>query len=229
MPRVNPAEAQKTDFMPFLREWRKKGFYNVLQFCERRKNMPKVAEKQVVINEIKEKLDKAASVVLVNARGLTVEQDTILRRKLREAGVDYKVYKNTMINFAIEGTDFAAIAPHLEGPTTLAISYDDATAAARVISAEIKAMPVLEFKAGVIDKTYYDSKGVMAIANIPSREVLLSKLLGSFKSPLSTFARLVNQIAENKGNGTESAVVTEAVNETVTETESTNETESLAE
>jgi len=163
--------------------------------------MPKIAEKQVVINEIKEKLDRAASIVLVNARGLTVEQDTTLRRKLREAGVDYKVYKNTMINFAVEGTDFSAIAPHLEGPTTVAISYDDPTAAARIISKEIKAMPVLEFKAGVIDKVYYDGKGVMAIANIPSREELLSKLLGSFKSPISTFARLVNQIAESKGQG----------------------------
>jgi len=160
--------------------------------------MPKIAEKQVVITEIKEKLEKASSLVLVNARGLTVEQDTILRRKLREGGIDYKVYKNTMVNFAVKDTDFEAIAPHLEGPTALAISYDDATAAARIISKELKAMPVIEFKAGVIDKTYYDGKGVMAIANIPSREELLSKLLGSFKSPISAFARLINQIAENK-------------------------------
>jgi len=163
--------------------------------------MPKVAEKQVVINEIKEKLEKATSLVLVNARGLTVEQDTILRRKLREAGIDYKVYKNTMVNFAVKDTDFESIAPHLEGPTALAISYEDATAAARIISKEQKAMPVIEFKAGVIDKTYYDGKGVLAIANIPSREDLLSKLLGSFKSPVSTFARLVSQIAESKAAG----------------------------
>ena len=167
--------------------------------------MPKVAEKQVIVNEIKEKLVNASSIVLVNARGLTVEQDTTLRRKLREGGVDYKVYKNTMIGFAVEGTDFAEIAPHLEGPTALAISYDDATAAARIISKELKAMPVLEFKAGVIDKVLYDSKGVFAIANIPSREELLSKLLGSFKSPMSTFARLVSQIAENKGDGSTAA------------------------
>jgi len=161
--------------------------------------MPKVAEKQVVINEIKEKLEKASSLVLVNARGLTVEQDTILRRKLREGGIDYKVYKNTMVNFAVKDTVFEAVTPHLEGPTALAISYDDATAAARIISKEQKAMPVIEFKAGVIDSTYYDGKGVLAIANIPSREELLSKLLGSFKSPISTFARLVSQIAESKG------------------------------
>jgi len=169
--------------------------------------MPKIAEKQVVIDEIKAKLDKAASLVLVNARGLTVEQDTILRRKLREGGVDYKVYKNTMINFAVKDTDFAEIAPHLEGPTAVAISYDDPTLAARIISKELKAMPKMEFKAGVIDKTYYDGKGVMAIANIPSREELLGRLLGSFKSPIASFARVINEIAKNNGGG---AAVSEA-------------------
>ena len=92
--------------------------------------MPKIEAKQKVVNEIKEKLERASSVVLVDARGLTVEQDTKMRKALREAGVDYKVYKNTMVNFAIKGTEFEALAPHLEGPTSVAISYDDATAAA---------------------------------------------------------------------------------------------------
>ena len=161
--------------------------------------MPKLEQKQVVINEIKEKLDKASSIVLVNARGLTVEQDTVLRRKLREGGVDYKVYKNSIIEYAVTDTEFAEVKPHLAGPTALAISYDDATAAARIISKELRAMPVLQFKAGVIGNVLYDAAGVVAIANIPSREELLARLLGSFKSPLSTFARLINQIAESKG------------------------------
>jgi len=193
--------------------------------------MPKVAEKQVVIKEIKEKLDRAASLVLVNARGLTVEQDTVLRRKLREAGVDYKVYKNTMINFAVQDTDFAPIAPHLEGPTTVAISYDDPTLAARIISKELKAMPVLEFKAGVIAKTYYDGKGVIAIANIPSRDELLSKLLGSLKSPISSFARVVSEIAKSGGSASAPAeeapaIEAEPVAEApVAEAEATPETE----
>ena len=145
--------------------------------------MPKLEQKQVVINEVKEKLKKASSIVLVNARGLTVEQDTILRRKLREGDVDYKVYKNSIIEYAVMDTEFAEIKPHLVGPTALAISYDDATAAARIISKELKAMPVLKFKAGIIGNVLYDDKGVTAIANIPSREELLSRLLGSFKSP----------------------------------------------
>ena len=161
--------------------------------------MPNLEQKQVVINEVKEKLEKASSIVLVNARGLTVEQDTILRRKLREGGVDYKVYKNSIIEYAVTDTEFAEIKPHLVGPSALAISYDDATAAARIISKELKAMPVLKFKAGVIGNVLYDDKGVVAIANIPSREELLSRLLGSFKSPLSSFARLVNEIAKSKG------------------------------
>ena len=161
--------------------------------------MPKNAKKEAVVSEIKDKLGRASSVVLINARGLTVEQDTILRKKLREAGVDYKVYKNTMVRFAVEGTDFAEIAPHLTGPTTLAVSYDDPTAAARVIKKELKAMPVLEFKAGIIESTLYDAKGVAEIASIPGREELLAKLLGSFKSPMASFARVINAIAENGG------------------------------
>jgi len=161
--------------------------------------MPKNAKKEAVVSEIKDKLGRASSVVLINARGLTVEQDTILRKKLREAGVDYKVYKNTMVRFAVEGTDFAEIAPHLTGPTTLAVSYDDPTAAARVINKELKAMPVLEFKAGIIESTLYDAKGVAEIASIPGREELLAKLLGSFKSPMASFARVINAIAENGG------------------------------
>ena len=181
--------------------------------------MPKIEQKQVVVSEIKEKLSRASSIVLVDSRGLSVEQDTVLRKKLREEGVDYKVYKNTMIRFAVEGTDFEPITPHLAGPTVLAISYDDATAAARVISGEKKAMPILEFKAAVIDSVLYDAKGVAAIANIPSREVLLGKLLGSLKSPIASFARVLNAIAEEKakGDAAPAPVVEEAAAEAVAE------------
>ncbi|MCL2171084.1 MAG: 50S ribosomal protein L10 [Defluviitaleaceae bacterium] len=160
--------------------------------------MPKIEQKQVVVNEIKEKLERASSIVLVNARGLSVEQDTILRKKLRDGGVDYKVYKNTMINFAVEGTPFESIKGDLAGPTALAVSYDDATAAARIIHGELRAMPAMQFKCGVVENNYYDAKGVAAIANIPPREELLAKLLGSLKSPISSFARVVQAIADEK-------------------------------
>jgi len=160
--------------------------------------MPKIEQKQVVINEIKKSLEGASSVVLVDARGLTVEQDTILRKKLRTAEVHYKVYKNTLMELAFEGTEFESLKPVLKGPSVVAISYNDATAAARVISENLKAMPILKFKGGVIENTFYDDKGMTAIANIPPRAELLSKMLGSFKSPISSFARVINALAEEK-------------------------------
>jgi len=160
--------------------------------------MPKVEQKQVVINEIKETLKGASSVVLVDARGLTVEQDTILRKKLRGAEIHYKVYKNTLMNLAFDGTEFEPLKPILKGPSAIAVSYSDATAAARVISESTKIMPALQFKGGVIEKTFYDDKGIAAIANIPPRAELLSKLLGSLKSPISSFARVLNSVAEEK-------------------------------
>lgn len=158
--------------------------------------MAKIEKKQVVVNEIKEKLEKAASVVLVDGRGLTVEQDTALRKKLREADVDYKVYKNTMVNFAIQGTQFEGLSEYLSGPSTVAFSYGEATKAASILNAEAKTMKALEFKAGVIEGVVYDAAGMQIVADIPSREVLLSKLLGSFKSPMSSFARVIQAIAD---------------------------------
>lgn len=160
--------------------------------------MPKIEQKQVVINEIKEKLEKAVSIVLVDARGVTVEQDTELRKKFREAGVEYKVYKNSMMNFAIKGTQFEGLSEYLAGPSAIAISYTEATLAASIIAKEAKTIPNLEFKAGVVEGLVYDAKGIEAIASIPSKEVLLSRLLGSFQSPMATFARLISAIEEEK-------------------------------
>lgn len=160
--------------------------------------MAKVEQKQVIVNEIKDKLSKATSAVLVDARGLSVSQDTILRKSLREAGVDYKVYKNTMMRFAIKDTPFEALNEHLAGPSTLALCYEDPTVAASIINNFKKEAKELEFKAGVIENTYYDTKGMEIIADIPSRDVLLSKLLGSLKAPIGAFARVARAIAENK-------------------------------
>lgn len=160
--------------------------------------MAKVELKQPIVAEISELLNGAASAVVVDYRGLTVEQDTQLRKKLREAGVSYKVYKNTMIRFAAKGTEFEALEPHLEGPTALAVSKEDATAPARVLAEFAKKADKLELKAGVVEGTYYDEKGIQVIATIPSREILLGKLLGSIQSPIANFARVINQIAEAK-------------------------------
>ena len=161
--------------------------------------MAKVELKQPVVAEIAELLNGAATAVVVDYRGLTVEQDTQLRKQLREAGVSYKVYKNTMIRFAAKGTAFEALEPNLEGPTALAVSKTDATAPARIL-AEFgkKTKAPLEIKGGVVEDTYYDAAGMQTIATIPSREILLGRLLGSMQSPIANFARVINQIAEKK-------------------------------
>ncbi|MCL2405717.1 MAG: 50S ribosomal protein L10 [Defluviitaleaceae bacterium] len=162
--------------------------------------------KNVVVDEIREKLSRSKSIVLVDARGLTVEQDTTLRSSLRKAGgIDYKVYKNSMINFAVEGTDFEGIKEYLAGPTTVAFSYDDATAAAAQINKHLKNMPMLEFKASAMEGNVYDAAKTKLIADIPSKDVLLSRLLGSLKSPMASFARVVNAIAEQGGGGNAAA------------------------
>ena len=158
--------------------------------------MAKVELKQPIVAEISEGIKNAQSVVLVDYRGLTVEEDTELRKQLRAAGVTYKVYKNTMMNFAFKGTDFEGLAPYLNGPSAMAYSTEDATAPARVIAEFAKKAKALEFKAGVVEGTVYDAKGMEAIAAIPSRDVLISRLLGSMQSPMANFARVINQIAE---------------------------------
>ena len=143
--------------------------------------MAKVELKQPIVDEIKGLLEGAQSAVLADYRGLTVEQDTKLRKNLREAGVTYKVYKNTYINFAV--------------------TKEDATAPARILFNFSKEAEALELKAGVVEGTYYDQDGIKVIATIPSREELLSKLLGSIQSPITNFARVIKQIAEkNEAN-----------------------------
>lgn len=158
--------------------------------------MAKVELKKPIVDEISELLNGAATAVVVDYRGLTVAEDTALRKQLRKAGVVYKVYKNTMINFAIKDTEFADLAQHLEGPTAIAVCKDDATAAARVLAKFAKTAEALEIKGGVVDGIYYDAAGIAKIASIPSRDVLLSKLLGSMQSPITNFARVIKQIAE---------------------------------
>ena len=160
--------------------------------------MAKVEIKKPIVDEIIECLNGAKSAVLADYRGLTVAQDTELRKQLREAGVTYKVYKNTMMNFAFKGTDFESLAPVLEGPSAIAVSTTDATAPARLAANFAKANPALELKSGVVEGTHYDTDGIKKIATIPSRDELISKFLGSIQSPITNFARVIKQIAESK-------------------------------
>ena len=119
---------------------------------------------------------------------------------MREAGLTYKVYKNTFMNFAFKGTQFEGLSEYLEGPSAIAISTEDATAPARLLSEFAKTADKLEIKAGVVEGTVYDAKGMAAIASIPSRDTLISRLLGSLQSPVTNFARVINQVAEKNGS-----------------------------
>lgn len=154
--------------------------------------------KQVIIDEIKAKLDKAQSAVVIDYIGTTVEEANAMRKKLREADVDYTVYKNTLMKRAIAGTVYEPLAEVLEGPSAIAISYDDATAPARVLNDAIKEYKKMEFKGGVVEGEYFDKDAIQAIANIPSREVLIAKFMGSIQSPVSKVVRTFQAIADAK-------------------------------
>ncbi len=175
--------------------------------------MAKVELKQPVVQEISELISDAKSVVLVDYRGITVDDDTKLRKELRENGVTYKVFKNTLVKLAVKETAFEALSGDLEGPTAIAVSSGDPTTPARIISDYCKKINALSMKAGVVDGTYYDNKGIYVIASIPSREVLLSKFMGSIQSPVANFARVIKQIAEKKAEGGAAPAVEETAAE----------------
>ena len=155
--------------------------------------------KEAKVAEIKEKLEKAQTVVLASYQGLTVEEDTQLRKNLREAGIEYKVYKNTLVTLAARelGMD-AGIEQYLEGPVSIAFGYEDVTAPARILNDFAKDHKKLELKAGLVEGEIYDKAKLEQLASIPSKEVLIAKLLGSIKSPLSNFAYLLSAIKDKK-------------------------------
>ena len=154
--------------------------------------------KAAVIDEIKSKLDGAKSVVVIDYMGTTVEEATAMRKSLREANVDYAVYKNTLIAKAIEGTEFEGLKDILAGPSAIAVSKEDAVAPARVLNKAMKDTNKMSFKAGYVEGIKYDAAGLTAIATIPSREELIAKFMGSIQNPVSKFVRTLAAIADAK-------------------------------
>ena len=154
--------------------------------------------KAAVIDEIKAKLEGAQSVVVFDYMGTTVDEATAMRKALREANVDYAVYKNTLIAKAIEGTQFEDLKDALSGPSALAVSKDDAVAPARILNKAIKDYNKMAFKAGYVEGIKYDAEGLTAIASIPSRDELIAKFMGSIQSPVGKFVRTLAAIAEAK-------------------------------
>ena len=152
--------------------------------------------KKVVVEEITGKFNDSQSAVVVEYRGLSVAEVTELRKALREEDVEFKVYKNKLVQRATESAGYAEINDKLVGPNAIAFGHSDAVAPARVLANFAKTADALELKCGVVEGTYYDATGIAAIASIPSRDELLAKFLGSIQSPITNFARVIKQIAE---------------------------------
>lgn len=156
-------------------------------------------EKQAVVSEIKEKLAGLKGAVLTNYRGLSVAQDTKLRRKLREAGVEYRVMKNTLTRLAAKEVGIEGLDKYLEGPTAIAMSAKDPVAPAKVLSDFIREnkLQAIEIKAGLVEGKVIDAGGVKALASLPPREVLVAQLLGTMQAPIAGFVRVLGGIPSN--------------------------------
>ncbi|MCC0633762.1 MULTISPECIES: 50S ribosomal protein L10 [Clostridioides] len=161
--------------------------------------------KSEVVSEIVEKLQKSSAAVVVDYKGLTVEEVTELRKQMREAGVDYKVYKNTLVRRAAKEVGIEQFNEELLiGTNAIAFGYDDPVAPARILKGFMDSHPKMKLKMGVVEGVFYDEAKIVEMANIPSREVLIAKLLGSLKAPISNFAYLIDAIAK-KAEGQEEA------------------------
>ena len=156
-------------------------------------------KKEAKVAEIKEKLEKAQGVVLANYQGLTVEEDTALRKTLREAGVDYSVIKNTMTKRAVEQVGYAKLGEVLEGMTAVAISQNDPVAPAKVLKKYADKVETFDIKAGFVDGEILDKAGVIALADIPSKETLIAKIMGCVRSPLFNLAYVLQAIIDKNG------------------------------
>ena len=158
--------------------------------------------KQAVVAQLKEQLESAKGVVLTSYKGLTVAQDTELRRELREAGVSYHVVKNTMLRIAAKEAGIEGIEEHLEGTTAFAFSKEDAVAPAKVICGFIKKnkledAEVLTVKVGMVEGKVIGVDEVKALAALPSREELIAKLLGSMNAPISNTVNVMQGVIRN--------------------------------
>lgn len=172
--------------------------------------MPNIEAKQAIVQEIADKMKNAQGTVVVDYRGLNVEEVTELRKKARENNIDYKVYKNSMMRFAAKEAGVEGLLDVLVGPTAIAFCEDDPVAPAKLINDFAGEHKALEIKAGVVEGKVLDVAGVKELAELPPREVLVAKVLGGLNAPISGFANVLNAnlkglvvalntIAEQKG------------------------------
>lgn len=148
--------------------------------------------KKVVVADIKSKMEAAQSIVLVDYRGLTVAEVTELRNQFRKAGAEYAVLKNTMVRLAAKELGIEGLDPYLNGPTAVAFGMNDPVAPAKVMTEFIKKTKKTQIKCGVVDGKVIDVAGVQALADLPPKEVLIAKLMGSLNSPISGFVGVLS-------------------------------------
>lgn len=166
--------------------------------------------KVAIVDEIKDLIGKSQSVVFVDYRGLTVSEVTELRNKMREANVVYKVLKNTYIKRAADDLGIGGVAEYLEGPTAVAFGVEDAVAPAKILADFIKATKKTELKGGILEGKVCDVNTIKALSEIPSREELLAKMLGSLNAPITNFVRVLDALAKKRAEEGDAPAAQEA-------------------
>ena len=160
-----------------------------------------IESKAAVVNQIKETMDKAQSMVFFDYRGMTVEEATQLRSQFRAAGVDYKVLKNTLIHRAAQESNIEGLDPFLSGPTAVAFGINDPVSPAKILTDYVKKAKKTEIKGGYMNGEVLDVKGVETLSSIPSREVLIARLMGSMNATVASFVRCVDAIRKQREEG----------------------------
>ncbi|MEG1515514.1 MAG: 50S ribosomal protein L10 [Clostridia bacterium] len=148
--------------------------------------------KKLVVADIKARFEQAQSVVLLDYRGLTVAEDTELRSQCRAAGVEYAVLKNTMIELAVQQLGITGLEGYLKGPTAVAFGMTDAVAPAKVLTDYIKKSKKTQIKCGVVDGQTLDAAGVQVLSELPPKEVLIAKMMGSLNAPITNFVGVLS-------------------------------------
>ena len=162
-------------------------------------------QKKAIVENLSDKFGRAVAGVLVKYQGITVDDDTKMRAELREAGVEYSVVKNTLIGFACDKVGYGDMKAHLEGMNAIAVSYDDPIAPAKILKKYADKIETFELRAGFLDGAVVDAATVEALADIPPKEVLIGKMMGSLMSSLYSFAYVLQAKIDKENGGEEAA------------------------
>jgi large subunit ribosomal protein L10 len=158
-------------------------------------------EKVAVVEEVRQRLGAAGAAILTDYRGLSVSEMAALRRQLREAGADYKVYKNTLVRLAVRGSELSGLEPMLEGPTAIAFVEGDASGVARALRDYARSHPALAIKGGVLARGVLSASDATALADLPTRQELLAQLAGALAAPMQRLAQLLQALPQGLAFG----------------------------